>query len=42
MDMYPKLSEQYQTMIGKIVDEITGIGGVVILDLHWNDDDNEQ
>jgi protein subunit release factor A len=42
MDMYPKLSEQYQTMIGKIVDEITGIGGIVILDLHWNDDDNEQ
>ena len=42
MKKYPDLSKQYQTMIGKIVDEITGMGGVVILDLQWNDDDNEQ
>ena len=41
MKKYPDLSKQYQTMIGKIVDEITGIGGVVILDLQWNDDDSE-
>ena len=42
MDKYPNLSKQYQTMIGKIVEEVTGMGGVVILDLHWNDDDSEQ
>ena len=38
MDKYPKLSEQYQTMISKMVDEFTGIDAVVILDLHWSDD----
>merc|ERR1719273_2412313 len=42
MDKYPKLGEQYQTMISKMVDEFTGIGAVVILDLHWSDDDTEQ
>ena len=42
MDKYPKLNEQYQTMIGKMVDVFTGIGAVVILDLHWSDDDTEQ
>ena len=42
MDKYPKLSEQYQTMISNIVKEFTSIGAVVILDLHWSDDDTEQ
>ena len=42
MAKYPNLSEQYQTMISKIVDEFTGMGAVVILDLQWSDDDTEQ
>jgi len=42
MEKYPKLSEQYQTMIGKMVDEFTAMGAVVILDLQWSDDDAEQ
>ena len=42
MDKYPNLSKQYQTMISKIVEELTAIGAVVILDLHWSDDDTEQ
>ena len=33
MDKYPKLSEQYQTMISKMVTEFTGMGAVVIIDL---------
>ena len=39
MDKYPNLGNQYQTMIKKIVEEMTSIGAVVVLDLHWNDDD---
>jgi hypothetical protein len=42
MDKYPNLSDQYQTMIKNIVEEMTGVGAVVVLDLHWNDDDTEQ
>ena len=41
-DKYPELGKQYQTMISKIVEEFTGMGAVVILDLHWSDDVNEQ
>lgn len=42
MDKYPSLGDQYQTMISKMVDAFTSQGVVVILDLHWSDDDNEQ
>jgi len=42
MQKYPKLHEQYRTMISKMVDFFTELGAVSILDLHWNDDDTEQ
>ena len=42
MAKFPDLSGQYRTMISKMVDEFTGIDAVVILDLHWSDDDSEQ
>ena len=42
MAKYPKLSDQYQTMISKMIDEFTAAGAVVILDLQWSDDDAEQ
>lgn len=42
MNKYPDLGGQYQTMISNIVDSFTKAGAVVILDLHWSDDDTEQ
>jgi len=42
MDKYPKLSEQYQTMISNMIDAFNAMGAVVILDLQWCDDDAEQ
>ena len=42
MNMYPNLGGQYQTMIKKIVEEFTNMGAVVVLDLHWNNDDAAQ
>ena len=41
-DRFPDLGDQYQAMISAIVEEFTGMGAVVILDLHWSDDVNEQ
>jgi hypothetical protein len=41
MDKYPKLGDQYQTLIADLVKTYTSEGIVVILDLHWNDDDTE-
>lgn len=42
MKRFPNLDKQYQTMISKMVDAFTAKGHVVILDLHWSDDDTEQ
>ena len=42
MKRFPNLDKQYQTMISKMVDAFTTKGHVVILDLHWSDDDTEQ
>lgn len=42
MAKYPNLGNQYQTLVGKLVDAYTQAGIVSILDLHWNDDDTEQ
>jgi hypothetical protein len=41
-EKYPNLGGQYQTMISNMVDAFTSKGHVVILDLHWSDDDTEQ
>ena len=41
MEKYPDLSGQYQTMITNMVERFTKEGAVVILDLHWSDDDTE-
>ena len=42
MDLYPNLDIQYQSLIKKLVKNFTDDGFVVILDLHWSDDDKEQ
>jgi len=39
---YPNLSQQYRTLLDRLVDIFTAQGLVVILDLHWNDDVSEQ
>lgn len=39
---YPNLSSQYQSFVRQLVDLYTSKGIVVLLDLHWNDDDSEQ
>ena len=39
MDKYPNLGRQYEIMISNMVKEFTDAGAVVILDLHWSDDD---
>ena len=39
---FKDLGTQYQTLIGKMVDAFTEAGAVVILDLHWSDDDTEK
>jgi len=41
MAKYPKLNEQYQGLIAKMVEEYTTYGIVSILDLHWTDDDTD-
>jgi len=41
MAKYPKLGDQYQGLIAALVKQYTSEGIVVILDLHWNDDDTE-
>jgi hypothetical protein len=39
MDKYPQLNLQYQNLIADFVGNYTAYGIVVILDLHWTDDD---
>jgi len=39
---WPHLALQYQRLIQNLVDVYTNAGAVVILDLHWNDDVDEQ
>lgn len=39
---FPGLSAQYVTLVESIVADATAKGVIVILDLHWNDDINEQ
>lgn len=41
MDKYKNLDEQYQNLISEMVGSFTSHGAVVILDLHWSDDDKE-
>ena len=36
------LGDQYKTLISNMVSTFTEAGAVVILDLHWSDDDTEQ
>lgn len=42
MDKYPNLGLQYRGLISALVQNYTSHGIVVILDLHWSDDDTEQ
>jgi len=39
---YPHLALQYQRLVRNLVDIYTSAGAVAILDLHWNDDVDEQ
>lgn len=41
MAKYPDLGKQYQNFIGDLVKEYTERNVVVILDLHWTDDDTD-
>jgi hypothetical protein len=41
MDKYPSLNLQYQGLIADFVSNYTAYGIVVILDLHWTDDDTD-
>jgi len=42
MNRFPNLGAQYQTLVKNLVELYTSKGVVVILDLHWSNDDSEQ